>query len=96
MLMIVDEDGGYNDGGQPNFLPEKVKDSEARFAPPSSHPRKYYCDGSGDIEKGRQKIPKKGRQKVVSKPQNTNRPLLTQESIIMMVVVRLEKVFKNP
>ena len=63
MFMMVDEDGGYNDGGQPNFLPEKVKDSEARPAPPSSYPRKYYCDGGGDVEKGRQKILKKGRQK---------------------------------
>ena len=59
MLMRVDEEGGNNDGGQPNFLPEKVKDSEARPAPPSSHPRKYYYDGGGDAEKSRQKVPKK-------------------------------------
>ena len=55
MFMMVDEDGGCNDGGQPNFLPEKVKDSEARLSPPSSHPRKYYYDGGGDVDKGRQK-----------------------------------------
>ena len=59
MLMIVDEDGGYNDGGQPNFLHEKVNDSEARPDPLSSHPRKYYYDGGGDAEKSRQKVPKK-------------------------------------
>ena len=41
MFMMVDEGGGYNDGGQPNFLPEKVKDSEARLSPPSSHASSY-------------------------------------------------------
>ena len=63
MLMMVDEDGGHNDGGQPNFLPEKVKDSEARPSPPSSHPWKYYYDGGVLLTKVVKKISKKGRQK---------------------------------
>ena len=96
MFMMVDEDGGCNDGGQPNFLPEKVKDSEARLSPPSSHPRKYYYDGGGDVDKGRQKsLKKKVVKKVVSKSQNINRTLVNQESIISLVVVMLTKVVKK-
>ena len=88
MFMMVDEDGGCNDGGQPNFLPEKVKDSEARLAPPLLTQEIIIMIVVVRL--------KKVIKKVVSKPKNINRTLVNQESIIMMGVVMLTKVVKNP
>ena len=55
MFMMVDEDGADNDGGQSNFLPEKSKRLRGTTRSSSSHPRNYYNDSGGEVEKGRQK-----------------------------------------